>query len=88
MHKIWLGIAFAALIAGSASAQDHSKYLNECAREAGLYPDHAQKLQSGSTLSTYYIQHESQVASINDCVARKASLARNPSASRKPRTPQ
>ena len=88
MHRIWFGVALAALIAGSAAAQDYSKYLVECAREAGLYPDHAQKLQSGRTLNMYYARHDSQVALINDCAARKASLARNSSAGRKPRTPQ
>jgi len=91
MHKIWLGVALAALIAVPASAQDYNKNLIECMKEAGLHPDHTQKLQSDPahrTLSMWYLQHDAQAAFINDCVTRKTNLARNPSASRKLRTPQ
>jgi hypothetical protein len=93
MRKIWFGVALAALIAGPASAQDYNRNLIECLKEAGLHPDpgYAQKLQSDPghrTLRMWYLQNDAQTALINDCVARKANLARNPSASRKPRAPQ
>jgi hypothetical protein len=93
MRKIWLGAALAALIARPAPAQDYNKNLIECMKEAGLHPDagYAQKLQSDPahrTLHMWYLQNEAQAAFINDCVTRKANLARNPSASRKSRASQ
>jgi hypothetical protein len=80
MQKIWFGVALAALIAGPAPAQDYNKNLIGCLKEAGLHPDpgYAQKLQSDPA----------QAAFINDCVTRKANLARNPSTSWKPRASQ
>jgi hypothetical protein len=93
MHKIWFGAALAALIAGPAPAQNYDKNFVECLKEIGLHPDpgYAQKLQSDPahrTLRMWYIHNEAQAAVINDCVTRKANLARNLSASRKPRAPQ
>jgi len=93
MHKIWFGVALAALIAEPAPAQDYNKNLIECLNEAGLHPDpsYAQKLQSDPahrTLRMWYYQNEAQAAFINDCVIRKANLAHNPSVGRKPRAPQ
>jgi len=93
MHKIWFGIALAGLIAGPASAQDYNKNFVECLKEIGLHPDpgYVQKLQSDPahrTLRMWYLQNDAQAAVINDCVTRKANLARNPSASRKPRASQ
>jgi hypothetical protein len=85
MHKIWFGLAFAALIAKSAPAQDYQKNFVECAKELGLYADVGsdQKLQSdarGRALRRWYLQSEAQQAVFNDCVARKANLAPKPSA--------
>jgi len=93
MHKILFGAALAALIVGPAPAQDYNKNLVECLKEAGLHPDpgYAHKVQSDPahrTLRMWYYQNEAQAAVINDCVTRKANLARNPSASRKPRASQ
>ena len=93
MHKIWFGVALAALIAGPAPAQDYNKNLAECLKESGLHPDpgQAQKLQSDSgrrELRIWYLHSEAQQATINDCIGRKASLARNPSARGKPRGSQ
>jgi hypothetical protein len=90
MHKIWFGIALAALIAGPAPAQDYNRNLIECLNELGLHPDpsYAQKLQSDPghrTLRMWYPQSEAQFAVINDCVVRKANLAPKPSAKRPPR---
>ena len=87
MHKIWFGIALAALIAGPAPAQDYNRNLIECLNELGLHPDpsYAQKLQSDPghrTLRMWYPQSEAQFAVINDCVVRKANLAPKPSAKR------
>jgi hypothetical protein len=93
MRKIWFGIGLATLIAGPAPAQDYNKNFVECLREAGLQPDpgYAQKVQSdpgNRTLRRWYLHSEAQAAVINDCVARKASLARNSSVGRKPRGSQ
>jgi hypothetical protein len=48
MHKIWLGLAFAVLIAKPVSAQDYSRNFVECAKELGMQPNvsYAQRLQS------------------------------------------
>jgi hypothetical protein len=93
MHKMWFAVALAALMAGPAPAQDYNKNLLECLKEVGLHPDagYVQKLQSDPahrTLRMWYLQNDAQAAVINDCVTRKANLARNSSASRKPRAPQ
>jgi hypothetical protein len=93
MHKIWFGVALAALIAGPAPAQDYNKNLVECMREAGLHPDpgYAQKLQSDAahrTLHMWYLQSDAQAAFINDCVARKAKLAPKPSRNGRQRASQ
>jgi hypothetical protein len=39
MHKSWLGLTFAAIIANPASAQDYHKNFAECVKELGLRPD-------------------------------------------------
>ena len=93
MYKIWCGVALAALIAGPAPAQDYNRNLAECLKEIGLQPDpgYAQKLQSDPNrrvLRMWYLHSEAQQATINDCVTRKASLARNPSTRGKPRGSQ
>jgi hypothetical protein len=84
MHKIWFGLAFVAIIAEPAMAQDYHKNFVECTKELGLRPDagYTQKIQSegGRTLRRWYFQSEAQAAVFNDCVARKASLAPKPSA--------
>jgi hypothetical protein len=84
MHRIWFGLAFAALIASPVPAQDYRKNFIECVKELGLNPDigFAQKVQSegGRVLRRWYFQSEAQAATFNDCVARKASLAPKPSA--------
>jgi hypothetical protein len=90
MHKIWFGLAFAALIARPAPAQDYQKNFVECTKELGLQPDagYAQRVQSdagGRVLRRWYFRSEAQQAVFNDCVARKASLARTPSAKGPPR---
>ncbi len=48
MHKIWFGVAFAALIAHPAAAQNDHKNFAECAKEVGLYLDtsYTHKLQA------------------------------------------
>jgi hypothetical protein len=89
MHKIWFGVALAALIAGPASAQDYNRNLIECLNEIGLHPDpsYTQKLQSDPghrTLRMWYPQSEAQFAVVNDCVLRKARLAPKPSAKKPP----
>ena len=76
MPKIWLGLAFAALIANPAPAQNYSKNFVDCAKELGLQPDiGTQKLSDGRVLRSWYFNSEAQEATFNDCVARKASLA-------------
>ena len=90
MHKIWFGLAFAALIAKPAPAQDYQKNFVECMKELGLHPDvgYAQRVQSdagGRVLRRWYFQSEAQQAVFSDCVARKASLAPKPSAKGPPR---
>jgi hypothetical protein len=86
MRKIWLGLAFAAIIAEPAPAQQH---VVECANELGLRHDasYDQKIQSaeGRTLRRWYFSSEAQQAVFNDCVARKASLAGKPSPKGPPR---
>jgi hypothetical protein len=90
MCKIWVGLAFAAMVVNPAPAQDYNKNLVECLKEAGLHPDpgYAQKLQSDQahrTLRMWYLQNDAQAAFINDCVTRKANLAPKPSAKGSPR---
>jgi len=90
MHKIWLGLVFAALIATPAPAQDHRRNFVECMGELGLHPDlrSDQKLQpeaGGRVLRRWYFQSEAQQAVFNDCVARKASLVGRPTAKGPPR---
>ena len=87
MRKIWFGLAFAAIIAYPASAQDYHRNFAECAKELGLNPDvhFAQRIQSeGRVLRRWYFHSEAQQATFNDCVARKASVAAKPS----PKGPQ
>jgi len=83
MNKLWVGLAFAALIAMPALAQDYNKNFVECAKELGMAPDagFAQKIEStGRVLHRWYIYNEHQQAAFSDCVARKASVAGKPSA--------
>lgn len=89
MHKIWIGLAFAVLVAAPAPAQDYQKNFIECVKELGLEYDtsYAQKIQSagGRVLHRWYFRSEAQQAVFNDCVARKASLAPKPSSKGSPR---
>ena len=86
MYKIWFGLAFAAIVVNPASAQDYSKNFVECTKELGMQPDiTTQKLSDGRVLHRWPIYDEHKEAAFSDCAARKASLARNPSASGKPR---
>jgi hypothetical protein len=77
MPRTWLGLAFAALIAQSASAQDYRRNFVECTQELGLQadPSYVQKLQSepGRTTRRWFFHNENQQMAFNDCVARKAS---------------
>jgi len=83
MQKVCFAIAFAAaaMIASPAPAQDYHRNFVECAKELGLDPDagYTHKLQDGKTLRRWYFRSEAQAAVFNDCVARRASLAPNPS---------
>ena len=91
MHKIWFGAALAAVIAGPVLAQDYHRNMSECVKELGLVPQpYGYKIQSdGRTHRKVYLHSEAQFAMLNDCVARKASLAGNSSASSgKPRASQ
>jgi hypothetical protein len=85
MYKIWFGLAFAAIVVNSASAQDYRKNLTECVKEVGLAPDpYTHKIQSdGREHRKVYYHSEAQAAVLNDCAARKASLASKPSDSGK-----
>jgi hypothetical protein len=85
MHKIWFGLAFAAIVAFPAAAQDYHRNFAECAKEVGLFfdPSYTHKLQGdagGRVLRRWYFHSEAQQAVFNDCLARKASLATKPSA--------
>jgi hypothetical protein len=90
MHKILVGLTFAAIMAKPALAQDYRKNFNECARELGLFFDSSythrvQPESGGHLLGRYILQNEAQMAAFNDCVARKASLASKPSGKGSPR---
>jgi hypothetical protein len=90
MHKIWIGLAFAVLVAAPAPAQDYQKNFAECVKELGLQPDigYTQRLQSdtgGRVVRRWFLHNEAQQAVFNDCVARKASLAPKPSGKGSPR---
>jgi len=83
MHKIWFGLAFAALITTAAPAQDYNKNFVECAKELGLnldvgYTHRLQPEAGGKVLRRWYLRSEAQQATFNDCVARKASVAPKP----------
>ena len=87
MRNIWFGMAFAALIAHPAVAQDYHKNFAECAKEFGLYPDtsYTHKLQAdagGRTLRRWYFRGEPQRLAFEDCLVRKAKLAPQPSPKR------
>jgi hypothetical protein len=87
MHKICFALAFAAMVVGSASAQDYSKNFAECVKELGLQPDpsYTHKIQpTGRVLRRWYFHSEAQAAVFNDCVARKASRAAKPGAKDQP----
>jgi len=85
MYKIWFGLAFAAIVVNPASAQDYRKNWIECAKELGWQPQQVHKLSNGNTLQMWTLQNEAQQATFSDCVARKASLAPQPSAKGQPR---
>jgi len=85
MHRIWIGLAFAIVIAKPVSAQDYRRNFVECANELGLQPDanYTHRLQpeaGGRVLRRWFFHSEAQQTVFNDCVARKASLAPKPSA--------
>jgi len=84
MRKIWFGLALAAIIANPAPAQDYRRNFAECLKELGFNPDvgYAPKIQSegGRVLRRWYLYNEAQMAVLNDCVTRKASLAPKPTA--------
>jgi len=91
MHKLWFGLAFAAIIATPASAQDYRKNFVECAKEFGLHLDvsYTHKLQSdagGRVLRRWYFQSEAQRMAFDACLVRKASLP--PKSSGPPRVSQ
>jgi hypothetical protein len=77
MPRAWLGLAFAALIAQPASAQDYRRNFVECTKELGLQadPSYVQKLQAepGRVTRRWFFQNENQQMAFNDCVARKAN---------------
>ena len=89
MHKIWLGLALAAVMADVAPAQDYKRNVVACLQELGLQPDpsYTQKLRSeqGRTLRRWYFHSEAQQAAFNNCVTRKASAPQPPSAKTPPR---
>jgi hypothetical protein len=74
MPQNWLGLAFAALIAQPASAQDYRRNFVECTKELGLQadPSYVLKLQSERG-RRWFFQNEHQQMAFTDCVARKAS---------------
>jgi hypothetical protein len=83
MHKIVIGLAFAAMMAMPASAQDYRKNWVECARELGLTPDptythRVQPEAGGHVLRRWHLHSEAQQAMLDACVTRKASLAAAP----------
>jgi hypothetical protein len=89
MYKIWFGLVFAAIVVNPASAQDYQRNFVECVKELGFAPDtgYSHRIQSegGRVLHKWYLYNEAQAAVLNDCVARKASLASKPSAKGQPR---
>jgi len=89
MYKIWIGLAFAAIAVNPVSAQDSYRNFNECVKELGFNPDtgydHRVQSEGGRVLRRWYLYNEAQAAVLNDCVARKASLAPKPSAKGRPR---
>jgi hypothetical protein len=91
MYKIWFGLAFAAIVVNPASAQDYRKNLNECVKELGLEPvpgSYRIESDGGRLHRRAYYRSEAQVAVLNDCVTRKASLASKPSGNGRRRTAQ
>jgi hypothetical protein len=85
MHKICIGLAFTAVIAMPASAQDYRKNFASCAKEIGLNPDvsytHRQQPDAGGrVMRRYRANGQAQQTAFHDCLARKASLAGKPSA--------
>jgi hypothetical protein len=77
MYKMWFGLAFAAIVVNPASAQDYQRNFVECVKELGFAPDtgYDHRIQDGRVLHRWYLYNEAQAAVLNDCVARKASLA-------------
>jgi hypothetical protein len=75
MYKIWLGLAFIAVIAQPALAQDYRKNFHACAKETGMWRDTAytHKLQNGRVAVRYRANGQAQQTAFHDCLARKAS---------------
>jgi hypothetical protein len=88
MYKIWFGLAFAAVIAQPALAQDYRKNWHECAKENGMYRDtsYTHKLQDGRVAGRYRANGQAQQMAFYDCLSRKASLAPKPSGNMRQRT--
>ena len=90
MRKIWIGLAFAAVLVHPAAAQDYKRNVVACLQELGLQPDPAsgQRVQSeqGRVLRKWYFHSEAQSMAFDNCVTRKASLASPPSGKAPPRT--
>jgi hypothetical protein len=87
MNKIWFGLAFAVVVAGPATAQDHHRNFVECTKQLGLQadPGNPQKLSDGRLSRRWYFHSEAQEAAFSDCVARKAGPGS--SAAPRPRRP-
>ena len=71
MHKILFGLAFAAMIADPALAQNYRKNFDECTKEVGLNPDvgYTHRLQSdagGRVIRRYYANGQAQQMAFND----------------------
>jgi hypothetical protein len=75
--RLWLGLAFAALIAQPASAQNYRRNFVKCTKELGLQadPSYALKLQSepGRVTQRWFFRNEHHQMAFTDCIARKAS---------------
>ena len=69
MRKIWFGLAFAAIIAEPAPAQDYSRNFVECTKELGLQADAGNPYKLSLR---WQFRTEAQEAAFSDCVTRKA----------------
>jgi hypothetical protein len=84
MRKIWFGpafVAFAAIIAEPAPAQDNHRSVVECAKELGLQLDpNAQRLQDGRGLRRWYFHSEAQEGGIQRLCHPESESPSKPSA--------